>query len=479
MAYGRGEMRAVLLACCFAAFIAPLLGTMMNLSLVSIGQEFGVGSHSLAYVNTSFLLSSVIFMVPMTRLGDIHGKKRLFLAGVALTALASLLAAFSPDFWFLIGCRVLMGAGSAAVMTTSISMITDVFPSERRGAAIGMQTMCSYVGFAAGPPLGGTMNDLFGWGSLFLLIVPISVLAAASMSMFRGEIRPGEGGSFDTRGSLLYGVGIMLTMLGMVNLPEAWAAVSTVAGLAVMALFVRWQFRCGSPVLNVRLFGNRVFSGSCFAAFLNYMASCSLSYFLALYLQSIGGLSSMEAGVLMIIQPAVQAMGTPYFGRLSDRIGDKRILPTAGMLITAAGISTVMLYGTEPSFPLTVLTMLLVGLGLSVFCAPNTSVIMGSVDPGSTGEASAMVAVMRQTGMMVSMGVAMLFISLVMGSADNIVPETYDSFVEVLRCSFVICTAACIAGAAVSMLRGRGSARTGRRRCDPALVLNKVMFSGG
>ena len=434
--YSESDRRNVLVACCFAAFIAPLLGTMMNLSLVSIGQEFGVGSHALAYVNTSFLLSSVIFMVPMTRIGDIFGKRAIFLAGVALTALASFLAAFSPDFWFLIGCRVLMGVGSAAVMTTSISMITDVFPSVRRGAAIGIQTMCSYVGFAAGPPLGGAMNDIFGWGSLFLLIVPISLLAVASMSLFKGEIRPDEGGSFDHKGSLFYGVGMMLGMLGMVNLPEPWAAVSLVAGLAVLVVFVRWQLSCASPVLNVRLFRGRVFSGSCLAAFLNYMASCSLSYFLALYLQSIGGLSSMEAGLLMIIQPAVQAVGTPYFGRISDRMGDKRILPTAGMLITAAGISTVMLYDTAPSFPLTVLTMILVGLGLSVFCAP----------------------VMRQTGMMVSMGIAMLFISMIMGSADDIVPGTYGSFIEVLRCSFAVCTVACILGAAVSMMRGRGSA---------------------
>ena len=456
--YSESDRRNVLAACCFAAFIAPLLGTMMNMSLVSIGQEFGVGSHALAYVNTSFLLSSVIFMVPMTRIGDIYGKRAMFLAGVALTALASFLAAFSPDFWFLIGCRVLMGVGSAAVMTTSISMITDVFPSVRRGAAIGIQTMCSYVGFAAGPPLGGAMNDIFGWSSLFLLIVPISLLAVASMSLFKGEIRPDEGGSFDHKGSLLYGVGMMLGMIGMVNLPEPWAAVSLVAGLAVLVVFVRWQLSCASPVLNVRLFRGRVFSGSYMAAFLNYMASCSLSYFLALYLQSIGGLSSMEAGLLMIIQPAVQAVGTLYFGRISDRMGDKRILPTAGLLITAAGISTVMLYDTAPSFPLTVLTMILVGLGLSVFCAPNTSVIMGSVDPRSTGEASAMVAVMRQTGMMVSMGIAMLFISMIMGSADDIVPGTYGSFIEVLRCSFAVCTVACILGAAVSMMRGRGSA---------------------
>ena len=159
----RDRPQKCLLACCFAGFIAPLLSTMMNLSLVNIGAEFGAGSHSLAYVNTSFLLSSVIFMVPMAKVGDIYGKKKMFLLGVALIAVASLLAAFSPSFWFLIGCRVVMGAGSAAIVTTSVSMITDVFPITHRGGAIGLQTMCTYIGLAAGPPLGVTLNDVFGW----------------------------------------------------------------------------------------------------------------------------------------------------------------------------------------------------------------------------------------------------------------------------------------------------------------------------
>ena len=105
MAYSETDRRNVLLACCFAGFIAPLLSTMMNLSLVNIGAEFGAGSHSLAYVNTSFLISSLIFMVPMAKVGDIYGKKKMFLLGVALIAVASLLAAFLPSFWFLIGCR--------------------------------------------------------------------------------------------------------------------------------------------------------------------------------------------------------------------------------------------------------------------------------------------------------------------------------------------------------------------------------------
>ena len=459
------DRKLVLLACCLAGFITPLLSTMMNLSLVNIGEEFGAGSHMLAYVNTAFLLSSVVFMVPMAKFGDIHGKKRTFILGVAIIAVACLMAPFSPSFWFLIGCRVIMGLGSACIVTTSISMITDVYPHEHRGGAIGLQTMCVYIGLAAGPALGGVLNDLLGWHSLFLLIVPIAVASIVCMTRFKAEISPNRGGRFDGKGAVVYGIAIVLSMGGMINLPETWAYVMLVVGVVFLAVFVAVELRTPYHLLNVRLFKGRVFTGSCLATFMNYAASYSISYFLALYLQSIGGLSAMQAGILMLVQPAIQAVGTPYFGKLSDRVADKRLLPTAGMLITAAGIAIVMWYDVAPSFPLIVATMALVGFGLSVFSAPNTSVIMGSVDPRETGEASAMVAVMRQSGMMGSMGTAMLFLSLIMGSADNIVPETYGEFVEVLRYSFAICTVACLVGAVASMFRGREPSGQSASRC--------------
>lgn len=454
--YTESERRTVLLACCLAGFIAPLMSTMMNLSLVNIGQDFGVGSHSLAYVNTVYLLASVIFMVPLSKVGDIYGKRRLFIAGVLVVAAACLLASASPSFHFLLACRVMMGAGSSAIMCTSISMITDTFPVTGRGGAIGLQTMCVYIGLAAGPPLGGVMNDLFGWHSLFLLVVPIALGSVLVISRFRKEIRPDEGGSMDVLGSALYGVGIMLSMFGMINLPKTWAYACLAMGLVTVAIFVLWQLRCANHLLNVRLFRNKVFSGSCLATFMNYASSYSISYFLALYLQSIGGLTAMEAGTLMLVQPAIQAVGTPFFGRCSDRMRDKRLLPTLGMAVSAAGILTFMGYGTDTGLPTVVATMSIIGVGFSLFSAPNTSVIMGSVPPSETGEASAMVSVMRQTGMMVSMGIAMLFISLVMGSADNLAPENYADFLTVMRCSFAVCFVMCVIGAFVSMLRGTG-----------------------
>ena len=306
MAYDERERRMVLLACCFAGFITPLLSTMMNLSLVNIGQEFGAGSHQLAYVNTAFLLSSVVFMVPMAKVGDIVGKKRIFMTGVAVIAVTCLVAPFSPDFWFLIACRAVMGLGSACIVTTSVSMITDVFPHENRGGAIGLQTMCVYIGLAAGPVVGGLLNDAFGWHSLFYIIVPIAVVAVVCMMAFRSEIRPDEGGRFDSKGSVLYGIAIVLSMGGMINLPETWAYAMLVVGVLFLAVFVWSQLRTPHHLLNVRLFKGRVFSGSCLATFMNYASSYSISYFLALYLQSIGNLTATEAayrrddGVLVV-----------------------------------------------------------------------------------------------------------------------------------------------------------------------------------
>ncbi len=449
------ERRRVLLACCLAGFVAPLLSTMANLSLTAIGEEFGAGSHELAYVNTAFLLASVIFMVPLCRLADIHGKRLVFQAGLAVVIVGCVLAFLSPSLWWLVACRAIMGAGSAALSSSSISLITDAFPPENRGGALGIQTMCVYVGLAIGPVLGGVLNDAIGWHALFLVVVPIALVAVLCMSTVRFDVAPLGGRPFDSRGAVLYGLGIALAMGGVINLPEMWALAMLAAGLVVVGMFVHSQLRTENYLLNVRLFKSKVFGGSCLAAFLSYAASYSISYFMALYLQSIGAMTATEAGMMMLIQAGIQAFLTPFFGRMSDRVADKRILPTAGMALTAAGVSTFLLYGTELDLALIVVTMVLVGVGNGMFSSPNTSVIMGSVKRSETGEASGVTAVMRQTGMMVSMGIAMMFISIIMGGSDNLVPENYGLFVDVIHVSFAVCLAMCVVGTIASVMRGK------------------------
>lgn len=236
------ERRLVLLAACLAGFITPLLSTMMNLSLVAIGDEFSVGSHELAYVNTAYLLASVIFMVPLSKAADIIGKRRMFVIGLLVVLAAVLLASLSPSFWWLIGCRAMMGAGSAATTAISISLLTDVYPGTMRGFAIGLQSMCVYIGLAGGPPLGGALNDLIGWHALFLIVVPLALGSLICVSMFRHEVAPDSGEPFDSMGSVLYGAGLLLAMLGMINITEAWALPMLIAGIIIIAMFARPVF---------------------------------------------------------------------------------------------------------------------------------------------------------------------------------------------------------------------------------------------
>ncbi len=456
MEYSDSEIRAVKLACYISGFIAPFLSTMMNLSLVNIGNEFDVGSHDLAYINSSFLLTSVIFMVPFAKLADIVGKKRIFVIGLIIIAIGCIVASIAPNFWFVILGRGIIGTGAAGLATVSVSMLTDVIPIEKRGTAIGNQTAFIYAGLVMGPAVGGTLNDLIGWRLLFLITIPLAVASIIVMTHgFRREIVSDENGIFDTKGSILYGMAITLSMAGVMNLPETWAFISLVIGLVFLIIFIKSQISNDHCLLEMKLFKIWLFSGSCIATFMSYAASFSVSFFLALYLQNIGAMTSTEAGLFMIIEPIIQCSTTPIFGRMTDRIQNKTVLPTIGMGLTALSVLSIAFYGMDTPLYHIILTMVLLGLGFAMFSAPNTFLIMSSVPKNYTGEASGVMAVMRQTGMMVSMGIAMLYIAVIMGSMDNLGPDTYGSFLEVMRYSFITCFIMCVIGMITSAARGK------------------------
>ncbi|MDR3075383.1 MAG: MFS transporter [Candidatus Methanoplasma sp.] len=457
VAYTLSDMRTALIACCAGIFIMPLMSTMMNLALVQIGAEFSVGSKSLAMVNTVFLLSSVIVMVPLARLSDIIGRKKIFTAGLLITAVSSVIAIFSPSFEILLFTRLLMGAGSAALSLSSIAMITDIFPVEKRGWAIGIQSTFIYLGIALGPAIGGFMCDLFGWRALFSFIIPFAFVALFFILRFKKEAISEEGASMDYRGSLLYGVTVILTMYGVINLPEVWAVALIFTGAVMLLVFINSVKRTESPVLDMSVFKHKQFSRACVAAYMNYASSYSVSFFMALYLQNIGALSASHAGLVILVQPLVQVALTAKFGSYSDRIPDKRILPTAGMAITSVAVLMLILLGTEMNMIHVISALLLLGLGYAMFAAPNSNAIMSSVPPRNRGEAAGMTSVVRQVGMMTSMGIAMCSISLIMGTADGINPSTHGQFVSVIEAAFSVCLVMCITGTIFSWFRGEAS----------------------
>ncbi|AIZ56243.1 putative multidrug resistance protein MdtD [Candidatus Methanoplasma termitum] len=460
------EMRTLLIACCAGVFIMPLMSTMMNLALVDMGRFFDVGAESLALVNTIFLLGSVVSMVPLAKISDIVGRKKIFIIGLIITTICSIIAglsAYAGNFTILLAMRFGMGAGSAAVSLTSVAMLTEVFPFERRGWAIGIQTAFIYFGSAVGPAFGGVICQFLGWNTIFFFILPFALLALFFISKFNMNFKLHEGKKLDQKGSVLFSATVMITMFGAIFLPDPKGFILIAVGMVMLYFFFRHIKGAEFPVLNFGIFKYKVFSRSVIATFMNYASSYSVSFFLAIYLQSIGMLNPMNAGMIIVIQPAIQVVLTIKFGSQSDRIKDKRILPTLGMAITAAGVLMIMFLG-EPNINLPFICVILavLGVGYGVFSAPNTSAVMSSVPPKLRGEASGMVALLRQLGMMVSMTIAMCTISIIMGSSSSNAfiygltsAEQFSAFIAVIQVAFGICFVMCVIGTLASWFRGK------------------------
>jgi len=449
------EMKIVLIACCLGVFMMPLMSTMMNLALPSLETEFGIGAKAQALVNASFLLASVTVMVPVARLSDIVGRKKIFIAGLIATLIGAVIGIFCPSFSILLISRLIMGAGSAALSVSAVAMITDVFPLERRGFGIGVQSTFVYLGIAIGPALGGFITFHFGWRTLFLFVIPIALLAFVAILNYKNERRMDTWKKMDYRGTLLYSVMITLTLFGMINLPSIWGILMIAAGLSVLLIFIMTMKKTESPVLEIGIFRHKVFTRACLAAYMNYGACYAVAFFFSLYLVNLGALTQPQAGLILLIQPLFQVCLTWFFGNLSDKVKDKRILPTAGMIMICIGISMVIFIEIELNVYFIGIILATLGIGYGMFAAPNTNAVMSSLPPRNRGEASGMIALFRQVGMSTSLAIAMCTISFIMGTTDNLSdPSTWGPFIEVIRTAFTIYLIMSIIGTFFAWFRG-------------------------
>ena len=451
--FSKREQRLVLLASCLAIFATPLMGTMVNLALPTMAGEFGMSTSDEGWVIAVYFLSSVAFMVPIARLADLFGKKKIFITGLFITIAGALLASMSPNFTALLACRVVMGIGAAAISCTGIAMLTEVYPKNHRGGAIGMNTASVYLGSSVGPPLGGLLTDTLGWHSTFYMVIPFCLLALIAVLSFKSDFAPAKGESFDAKGSVVYGVAITVATYGLMSITEWYSIPLIIAGVAMLFIFYFMEKREKYPVLNVKIFSNSRYTRSVIAALLNYASSFAVAFFLSLYLQDVGDFSPSKTGMILLIQPLIQAVFTPITGRLSDKV-DARILPTLGMIVTCAGLVVIVTLTAEVNMTMVMLALILLGTGYSLFSAPNTNAVMSTVSERQYSEASGMLGIMRQGGILLSIGIAVGCVSLIVGN-DSITPATVDLFVRAMRTAFMIFVTMSVVGCVLSWFRGK------------------------
>lgn len=446
--------RSVLYVATLTAFLSPFMASATNVALPSIQKDFHLDAILLAWIATSYLLSSAVFLVPIGKVADIYGRKKIYVYGIYVFTLSSLLSAASLDPYMLLASRVLQGVGIGMTFATGMAIITSVFPPLERGRAIGITVGAVYVGLSVGPFVGGILTQYWTWRSIFGVTVPLGIFAAYVCSRkLTGEWADARGEELDIVGSFLYGVGILLIMVGLSIVPSAKSLWAIAGGIACIGCFAWWELRAASPVFNVELFThNRTFALSSLAALINYSATFATTFLLSLYLQYIKGLSPETAGLVLVAQPIVMATFSPVAGKLSDRIEPRKVA-SLGMGITALGLLFMSFLNRETSLVLIVLDLLLLGFGFALFSSPNMNAIMSSVEKKFYGIAAGSVASMRLLGQMFSMGIATVVFSIYIGRVQ-ITPELYGLFLTSLNTAFIIFTLLCLLGIFASLARG-------------------------
>jgi len=454
-----------LLVAMTASCLTPFMGSSVNLAAPSIGREFNTSALMLSWVVTSYILASAAFLVPFGRLADIVGRKRIFLIGMAVFSLSSLLCGLARTVEALIVFRVIQGVGSSMMFGTSVAILTSVFPPQERGRVLGLTAAMAYTGLSLGPVLGGSINHNLGWQYIFYLNALIGALIAyLSATKLRGEWAGARGESYDLIGSVLYSLGLLLFMYGLSSMAVSVTARFMLgAGLVVLAIFARQQMGSPYPILNMMVFSQNItFTFANLAALLNYSANFAVTFLLSLHLQVVAGYDSQTAGLILLSQPVVMALLSPFAGRLSDRV-EPRLVSSLGMVLTTLGLLVFCFLSANTPVWEVAGNLVLLGIGFALFSSPNSNSIMGSVERRFYGVAASTLSTMRLTGQAISMAIVTLMLALYLGSG-KLVPAYSDLLVRSARMSFAVFAGLCLVGVFASLARG-----SLRERPEPGL----------
>jgi MFS family permease len=335
-------------------------------------------------------------------------------------------------------------------------MVVSVFPPEKRGRALGTYVASIYAGLSCGPSLGGLLITALGWRSLFYVCVPLGVATfLVVLWKLRGEWAEARGEPFDWQGSVIYAGAILSLITGAATLAtRGWAWGLVGAGVVGLCVFVWVEARTTYPVLNVELLRkNRVFALSNVAALFNYAATFGVTFFMSLYLQYVRGMTPRQAGIFLVVQPLAQALLSPACGRLSDRVPAEWVA-TAGMALCSLALGVAAAVSAATPMWMIAAILLSLGTGFALFSSPNASVIMGSVAPKYLGVASGLAASMRTLGMMASMAVITVILSICM-KGQAVTAATQGAFLLSMRTALVCFSLLCLLGIGCSLGRLR------------------------
>lgn len=400
----------VMAAVAMSIFLATIDGSIVNIALPTLVRELQTNFTTVQWVVLAYLLTLTTLMLSIGRLADIRGKKPIFVAGFVIFTLGSTLCALAPTVYWLIGFRVLQGVGGAMTLALGAAIVTEAFPAQERGRALGVIGTVVSLGVVTGPLVGGLLIAAASWHWIFLVNLPIGIIGTFMAQRFVPAIQPRGGQRFDYVGATMLFISLFALLLGL-SLAQAqgftnpFSLVLFSVWLLFLVSFIAVELRVNDPMIDLRLFRNRQFSINLGTGFMTFVAISGVFLLMPFYLENILGYPIQLVGPLQAVLPIMLGIMAPIAGGLSDRYGVRRItvIGLFAMLIGYLAVTTLDANTTAFGY---ILRLFPIGLGMGIFQSPNNSAVMGSVPRDRLGVVSGLLSVTRTLGQIV--GIATL-----------------------------------------------------------------------
>lgn len=400
----------ILLAIGMGVFLATIDGGIVNIGLNTLVKDFGTPLAVTEWVVLAYMLTISSLMLSIGRLGDMIGKKYLYIAGLAIFTVGSVLCGMSETIYWLIAFRVLQAVGASITMALGTAMITEAFPDHERGKALGIMGTLVSIGIIAGPTIGGLILEHLTWHWLFFVNLPVGILGVLMVWHYVPLDRPGKKQSFDFLGAGLLFITLSSLLLALSRIQSAGLTDPLIPGLLFLFLiglivFIRVEKRSAEPMIDLSMFRNRMFSVNLITGFLTFVVGAGTMILFPLYLQNVLGFGPQQSGLMMAVTPLTVAIVAPFSGALSDRVSS-RVLTSIGLGVMLVGHSLISTLSTDTSVTGYLLRFIPLGIGIGLFQAPNNNAIMGSAARERSGVASSLLSLTRTVGQ--TTGIALL-----------------------------------------------------------------------
>ena len=432
-------LRSLLFSTGMAQFLMPFMMAGLNPMLPAVGHDLQASAMELGLIGAVYALSLAVFHLLAGRIGDIIGRRRLFLTGLTIFLTSAAALPLMPSAEPFLVMRFVQAMGTAMMNTSALAMLMAFTPVPMRGRVMGTAIIGTFLGVSFGPVIGGFIAQTLGWRWMFYLLLPIGITAWILMLRVHPPEEEPVSRRFDWSGSICWLLGMACLAGGAVwilNGPVAWGAIAV--GFLFLGLFVFLQRRSEQreipPILDINMaLHNRPFLYSSIISFINYSTVMGPLFFFSLFLQYEYHLDMRQAGLLLGIQPFIQLVLSRSTGRLADEYGPENIY-TAGLVMCMVALLLGCTFGSGTPLWMVIVTLVFMGSGMAFFGAPSTTAIMSSVDSAHMSQASGVVGTMRTTGMMISMVVVSLSTNWYLGDAPASI-ERLPQFISAMRVS--------------------------------------------